>query len=446
MFTEEMQDREWFRLRAYSAFVQVLTANTADIHASTWLYVEQFTRDRPMLPHIRKLRWSPGSPQYASELPLLVGPFLTSLEIDYKKYLRVKFPPDPWWDLSFRMLLSSALSIATQLKHFSLRAKDARLSSVFVEKFKAITSFHVDTPDFPVSSETLRVLSSLPHLERLELYGIPSHTAIGRGFLSLRELELHTMPSHNGFFDAFSSNLRNLLIDNYPSTHAQEFESSCHTWARCFPSLERLECDTEGIHEDDPDAPPATLSAFITPLLALSSITVFRLTSHPHGFSVNDADAAALARWWPRIVELVLYTRGVNDVSEEEPLHEMVTSAALVTLARACPELRILALPGLCVAEDELSPTKISEVPLLAHGLEKLDLGRVIVADASMCALLLDRIFPQLDVSEEEYLGPALQRLDDVSQEWLPVKLALAAFRLASRQNEERRKCQGKGP
>ena len=276
---------------------------------------------------------------------------------------------------------------------------------------------------------------------------VPAHTAIGRGFLSLRELELQTMPLRNDFFDAFSPNLRNLQIGHYSSTNAQEFESSCHTWARCFPSLERLTCDVEGIHEeeDDVDAPPATLSAFITPLLALSSITVFHLTSHPHGFSVNNADVAALARGWPHIIELVLYSRAFNDPTSE-PLHEMVTSAALLTLARACPELRILALPGLCVAEDELSPTKISEVPLLAHGLEKLDLGRVMVTDASMCALLLDRIFPQLDVSEEEYLGPALQRIDDVSEEWLPVKLALAAFRLASRQNEERRKCQGKGP
>ena len=105
---------------------------------------------------------------------------------------------------------------------------------------------------------------------------------------------------------------------------------------------------------------------------------------------------ASVAKAWPQLVALSIATP--DERADNAPTTRTITAHTLLVLARGCPRLQMLRLPRMQVPR----PEDVHGYPVLRHGLRMLFVdqpGAVSEDDYAASALLLDRLFPELDLS-----------------------------------------------
>ena len=423
-------------------YVKKIHADTTKIDQSVWTHVQRILRDEALFPNLCDLLWAPAS-LYSSELLLFATPSLRTLEFRYiyaRNFSHRELSNEAPWIASFQMLFSSFLSIATGLHTIRISGADPHLTASFIPKLKAVKSIKIlSTISDTISTQTLAVLAALPSLERLEFNSVDDGSG-DPGFHNLRALIIHELPAEDDFCTFFRSpHLRSLTIYNHGSSPPETFQESCRCWAASFPALEELSCSVEGFLIDY-DEPLPPLADLVNPLLPLSTLTTLDLTCVLPAFAATDASLAPLAQAWPRLTSLVLWdaytdhSAALNDPDVPRP--PCATPIALLALARGLPALRTLSLPGFAASAADLAPARVRAYPLLAHGLSELWVGHVDIAEPAFCAVLLDRLFPALEVPEELEERAIY---NGVAAVWWGVLSAYAALKFARRQEKERR-------
>ncbi|KAI0033925.1 hypothetical protein K488DRAFT_84473 [Vararia minispora EC-137] len=214
------------------------------------------------------------------------------------------------------------------------------------------------------------------------------------------------------------------LFDSFPESsrlHTVRIESdlkprSVDNWT---PVLDHLACKARyTLHDltlevltafcEVPDlaTPPKlhfTVST-LAPLAAVTDLRSFKLDASVPP-DLNDANIAQLARWWPRIEQLVLWTcpSDAFDYPTYFTMQPRATPASLRVLADACPALRTVALP-MDIAAVPASPAADGQSTPHAT-LERITIGCVkkgADTDAQGFAACLHACFSRLESIEIE--------------------------------------------
>ncbi|KAI0695197.1 hypothetical protein C8T65DRAFT_744093 [Cerioporus squamosus] len=165
---------------------------------------------------------------------------------------------------------------------------------------------------------------------------------------------------------------------------AQELLAVCRALAKRCPMLEKLAASVCVPGLD-------TLDTTIAPLTRLRSLREVKLNLNGNlGAPMNFIDTLfiMLAASWPRIVSLRL--------SSDFP-EGWVSPPALLAFANACPDLRELCIPILDLSLDA-NFGDVTDFPIRDHGLTVLRVQFPSEENEKLFALILDRLFPHIDV------------------------------------------------
>ncbi|KAI0740964.1 hypothetical protein C8Q76DRAFT_207199 [Earliella scabrosa] len=133
--------------------------------------------------------------------------------------------------------------------------------------------------------------------------------------------------------------------------------------------------------------PALTLSSILQPLSTVNFIELSTLTLDLGSAPVTDRDVCKLASGLPALVHLQLAFK----------LQASWPSAhALVGLAIGCPALRVLDFGGMRVAETDFA--EVETYPFCDHQLSVFHVRVARYELDRVCAMVLDKIFPHLDV------------------------------------------------
>ncbi|PIL33644.1 hypothetical protein GSI_04267 [Ganoderma sinense ZZ0214-1] len=222
------------------------------------------------------------------------------------------------------------------------------------------------------------------------------------GFFALKKLEMTAMSgsaeSTRSYLNAFSSpGLRQLTLRiQGESLNLDEISATCTLFAQRFPSLEDLTWSFLTHH-------PMPLDIALAPLFPLRLAKLSLELNGPPGMMpiLDDGVFAALTKAWPNLTALsVVIPEDRTERPGATTRRATITAHTVLALARACPLLRTLRLPRMQAPQLE----DVREFPFLRHGLRTFIVDRPEAAEDgeyAACALLLDRLFPELDLDVE---------------------------------------------
>ena len=259
-----------------------------------------------------------------------------------------------------------------------------------------------------------------PPLPPLDLPTLQTLSVSGRTFDIARVLSVLVSPNLSSLALTILRHERNPALDA--------------ALAALPPTLTTLDMRVKRILTPPPTVP---LAEVLQPALGIPTLTHadFALEDS-HLVTAREEDYAALAGAWPRLHALdIEFEHGRAMGEGGEPGVQ-----ALVAFARGCPDLVALTLPVLACA----NPPPAGAVPVFDHGLRSLVLadmfagqdaegplrGQLRVLRTFELAQLLDRMFPNLDLSDEEVRREYW--MSD-TQWWRSIKIALAAFQRGRR-------------
>ncbi|KAI0040963.1 hypothetical protein FA95DRAFT_1502049 [Auriscalpium vulgare] len=270
-----------------------------------------------------------------------------------------------------------------------------------------------------LSARTFAAITAFPRLEdlRIQLDGMDSEALAeeleeAAAFPSLEVLHIRSSPSVlEALFERLAArNLRTVRLES-------DFKPrSVDVWtpvlallaARAAHTLAELTIESLTNFCEVPDhAFPPKLNFTLDTLAPLAKVAGLRRFSLDASVpaDLSDADLAALARWWPAIEELALWTRPVDafDYPAYFTVQPRATPASLAVLAAHCPRLRMLTVP-----------MDVSTLPTRAHPPLSIPSQTTLAAitigcarqekavDAAELAHCLYRAFPQLESIEFE--------------------------------------------
>ncbi|KAI9458099.1 hypothetical protein F5148DRAFT_1017090 [Russula earlei] len=267
---------------------------------------------------------------------------------------------------SLHVYLDAVARVSTNLQHLCLRGRlsDRVVNSVACMRELRSLSICGGSQLMP---RTLSSIACFPNLEDLRLQlNCPSISDLAEGlgsassdtalFPSLRALRIRVPPAAAEVFFAhvpqgrlhtvhLESDLKPRSVDSWTPALAILAERA-HSSLTDF-SFDALTSFCEGFDHALPPKLHITL-ATLAPLARLAHLRRFALdASVPPDLA--DADLATLASWWPKIEELVLWSRPVD--AFDRPAYftaaqtRATTPSSLTVLARRCPRLRRLSLP-----------------------------------------------------------------------------------------------------
>nr|VWP01868.1 Putative branched-chain-amino-acid aminotransferase TOXF (EC [Ganoderma boninense] len=220
--------------------------------------------------------------------------------------------------------------------------------------------------------ESIQVSNAVPdagsvaHCGRTRASSTLVHLDVSGDWLSLCQLF--------SMFDAPSLQKVTLTIHNTEKFMPSEYAACTAIFAQAVSSsaLTKLTLNISGRAASQSDVAETmrfeslvALGPILEPLLALSNLRSFALSS-PHVFlCVTDAALERASRSWPQLVDFALLVKVFSrpyHSGNGEP-HLVLTSRALYFFWRYCPALRKLVLPQLdvtCVAPKDLPPIALS--------------------------------------------------------------------------------------
>ncbi|KAI0695196.1 hypothetical protein C8T65DRAFT_744092 [Cerioporus squamosus] len=371
---------DWSRFLYLASMVRRVSGmGSIPVAPSVWTYLAIALAGKPLLPSLKELFWRPRS-SIDVELALLATPTLRKLTLG----LRELDPNElPSWLVGLRTLLCTV-----------------------IPKVPSLSEFHIDRLAI-VNLSALRTLSGMASLSTLNLSMDFSDDAF---------------PDFSGF-----SNLLSISLVDGKSVAAKTVLKLLATL-----SLKTVVDIAFVGGRDEPWLPHELLSwihqsdaldAAIAPLTRLHTLrrAMLDITSDPP-MSVTDNIFQTFAAAWPRIVSLRLF---FPDATGE------VSPAILVAFANACPELRELSLAALQFPQRDVGD--VSAYPIRSHDLQILRVRRADVPNEQICALIVDRLFPNIDIdaSIKDISAPPL------GPEWEKVLDNALRFCQQSRRNRQ---------
>ena len=142
----------------------------------------------------------------------------------------------------------------------------------------------------------------------------------------------------------------------------------------------------------------------------------------------TDADMIVLAEAFPLLTTLQIHCRPLLAVPS-------LSAAVLASFASRCPKLETLSLPSMHVVERDLS--RLANYPALDYGLRSLHFSTLDSADGHFTALLLDRLFPRMEITGFRP-KPSLDEPSSSQRTWARICDILETLRIARRQHERR--------
>ena len=407
MISDDVPKTEWARLAFYASHVATVGVRglfrnnkKRRISPAVWSHIGRLASGKPLLPNLREISWSWTSIQCFA-LPHIIPPSLRHLTVSVSithSYDSMENGTQES-EAAFRMMLLAVFSIAPELA--SLAIISAKNALAPIGKLHHLQKLTFDEHS-KVNANELHALAALRALKHLKLgqadiSGVIHPPFAGCGFNNLETLSVEFHPQTAHMYEVFSCpQLDSLDIKRYPATTSLSFHDTCQRWARSFPSLRNIHCDFVHVSHPKNDNREA-LGRAISPLFAIPTISSVRLGLVRSHFTVSDADIHDIARAWPGLVTLQLSLR--------PPSFEQLSMASLIHLARNCPQLKTLHLLPLMFTQTALED--VESFPLLDHGLRELNIEQVRLdwEQYSLSALLLDRIFPHLDVNARDIMA-----------------------------------------
>lgn len=434
--TSTISQEVWTRLQVHAHRVRGLCHYPGHaVDPSVWIVLLSQCHGAPLLP---KLRVLDVDQLPLSELPLLFlllghSSLLRELYLsinDEQNATRVAL-------LSLSAMLFETIStIAPDLNilyldnHFPASSRSLQSLS----RLTRLRELKLCDPEATVSSAALRAISSLKDLRVLFIEDINLGDSVGElrledGLHSLETLYMHVHPADL---------LRLVRAAQFASLkhfdvmlHCPDGVDPVGPLSSIAPHLPQTVHNLRLGFCDGPSTvpPSAPLAAVLEPMRPLKDLSQITIDSGAQKLSVGDSDLALLADLWPRMLNFTVADdkdkpRALSG-SEPQP-----TFAALVDLARRCPELMWLALP--CLDTSTLPPK--GEIPVLNHGLRNLVFEWVVGETAPVdVAEAIHRIFPELDVeSKPPPLGGAAASVPEEragTKRWDPIREQLKALR-----------------
>ncbi|KAI1791138.1 hypothetical protein LXA43DRAFT_1012547 [Ganoderma leucocontextum] len=398
MISGDIPSHEFSRFRELGSFIRVVAPTdyvyeSDTIDPDAWLYLAQISGGKSLFPSLRELHWTIDETS-GTELLFIVSSSLRRLTVCYGRYST----DSRKWALSQSMLFRTIFNVATHLTHLAIDDVDiheallpACLSNLRVLRMLRVVSLDQNAP---ANLDVLRTLSSVESLEELS-FAVGSIEPIDFiGFPALKKLRMAMLSgAARPVFNAFSSpSLRELILrDQCYYTNTNEIFATSTIITQRFPSMESL---TMTLSVEDIDGVDLSIQIALAPLFPLPLRKLSLEFEDSPVAALTDDFFAALAQSCPQLVELSIM---IPDQSDDVPLTG-VTSHTLLALARSCPQLQVLQLPRM----KSPQPGEVGEYPVLQHPLRTLAVEHPAIAseeEYTTCALLLDRLFPDLDTT-----------------------------------------------
>ncbi|KAH9939822.1 hypothetical protein B0H21DRAFT_756090 [Amylocystis lapponica] len=410
---------EWTRATYYARLVRKLSCGymTSGIHPSVPSELNYIGEGKPLFPSLTSLEvYRPSG----IDLLFLMSPTLRD----------VKIGPDSslFWDRKAGDLYACGRFICTlslqvpSLRTLRISGSSHPLLLGYIPHFKQLQTLEMTV-------NTASILPLVATMDRLTTLFVTfpnevadSNIIINPGFETLDRLEVHItegcpMLCVSRFLEAISSpDLQHALFTSILLRDSRawlDFRNCLASFAlRCGSTVQTIHIKIGTAWARDEET--YGMMDHITPLLAMRQLKRVHveyeyITRHT---PLTREDITAIATAWPDITDLTI---------ECPPDHKLPSLDCLVDFTSYCPNLRMLAIPGMAT---ELS--HVDMYPLLDHGLKILAQANpryMSMEDPVNTARFLDHIFPHLDVSASKKMC--------TQGEWMNVFDIIAALQAA---------------
>ena len=381
------------------------------IKPSVWFYLAQISEGRSLFPHLQDLHWFIEESSNTALL-LVVPSSLQRLSICYGGCSTGSRE----WTFSQSMLFRNVFKAAPNLTQLAIHDTDDALFPACLSNIGVLRNLRTMflEQDGCVNLSVLHTLSSMESLEELSI-GVDSIDGIDfAGFPAVKKLNVVSTPplgpSSRVFHALSSPHLRELkFCDRSDEADTDNLLTTSTTIVGRFPSMADLSLTLSSpFRVRDGGASLETALAPLFPLpMAKFSLDIECSLAAP----LSGVFFTALAKSWPNLLELsvVAVQHGVGG-----PSSSPITAHTLLALARGCPQLRTLRLPSMtCAQPGETGGYTVLQHPLHTLAVDALfgvrDRAAVVGEDEYVeCALLLDKLFPELDTRSSPISGVLL--------------------------------------
>ncbi|KAI0312396.1 hypothetical protein OF83DRAFT_1176675 [Amylostereum chailletii] len=313
-----------------------------------------------ILPSLASVRLNLSDPlKRALPAPLFLSPNLRTLSIDigFGRKAATTHPGE-----SLCAYVDAVARLAPSLHHLSLRGRVGERVLDTVATLRGLRTLSLCV-GADMSPRTLAAVGEFPQLKglRVQLDGMDVdelHDALdgSERFAALERLEVRGAPAALealiACFPTGGSHLKTVELESDLKPR------SVDSWTTVFAlladkaadSLQALTVESHTSFCEMPDlAQPPKLHftlGTLAPLAKVAGLRRFALDASIPA-DVNDADLATVARWWPAIEHLGLWTRPVEafDYPTYFTMQPRATLASLPVFAQLCPALRVLSVP-----------------------------------------------------------------------------------------------------
>ncbi|EIW54377.1 uncharacterized protein TRAVEDRAFT_66778 [Trametes versicolor FP-101664 SS1] len=415
------------------------------------MHLARLSSGAPLLPYLQLLHLGESS-ERCEDLRLLVSTTLSEL------YLCCSFNTRPGSEHVFPSALQDILTNTPSLTYLQLIDFDSRLLTMVAPELlyrlkelevgarRSMDCGQVPHHGFP-DVQSLRIMSTLPKLERLTVDLNFSLAPAFYGFCSLTSLKITDFNHNAAYFLTMCSSphLRELHLDFWVRESWTGLRTVCSVVAHRAPELRSLTLSFEGLQESE-WSPEHTLDAFSS-LFALRHLSEVQIRANEGTFEFSDSILAAFAEVWPALARLDICCHPLpidaDDPDlildfpalaapplEPEPEFQSVTLRVLDAFAQHCSGLRTLRLPYLYLAApgENSHPAQRPD-----HPLRELLICRCDIADGARVndlAQAVENMFPHIHVGDSLKESLCYQTPSSSTSGWRDILLAV----------EERRK------
>ena len=322
------------------------------------------------------------------------------------------------------LITHSAIEIAQQTTIPYLDSlRVARMDSfngATVELFPYAKLSHLHTLEIAhmicVDRALLGALLDFPRLRKLTLaigkLELGPHPQLSAGFPELRDLRLISRP--RGFSEFLQltnpQQLESLAlqISDWFRDADENVPFVTAALSKVTPSVRRFELRIE----DTIFAELPRFTDLLAPILPLDHLThvAVRLDRLAYDLPIDNVELLRLAQAWPRLREFAFDVARVEDDADPLDCYDLPALDALVRFAQGHPHLVRLTFPYVQVPFPgnpyKSVEAELEAIPLLNHGLRVLRIAIVESAGVPVLrrlAMALDRLFPNLDLSDVGY-------------------------------------------
>lgn len=380
----------WVRFQKYARLVRSLQFQGGAVsHPSVLTHLVRRNNGMPLLPHLQRLRYIMASPSET---------LLYTLASQSLRHLVISFPSmDAGRASAISLLIHDISPQITNLETIELDSIGrSHFPLLFIRacpKLRVVSIYGNEM--YPRLLQSLSVLSDLTELDIIAGTDEEELSSVG-GFPCLRKLSVMGRPSR---IAAILSAISSPVLQDFTLEFHGEIDIPPEEYTTCMAVVSaKFASNLRIIRVKSNEMNLVTLTKqllpfmkLVKPLLDVRNLELVEF--EPCGNSclpLTIDDIYDIADAWPSLRELrmVWFDLALG-----------VFPDALVHLAQKCPLLHTLNMPD--VHTKDITPS-LDDLPVLSHPLRRLHIAGGSYSDPSVLAQLVDRLFPEIDVSTEK--------------------------------------------